>query len=55
MARTNIKRLRAYRDAPGMRVSPTRPKDKRGEKAADRLEGLFTELLDGYLMVNKLP
>lgn len=53
MARTNIKRLRAYRDAPGSRSSPTRPKGKRGQKAANRLEELFTELLDGFLVANK--
>ncbi len=53
MANTNIKRLRAYRDAPGMRVSPTRPKDRRGQLAADRLEKLFNELLDGFLVDNK--
>ena len=45
MASTNIKRLRAYRNAPGRRVSPTRLKDRRGAKAAERLEELFCELL----------
>jgi len=53
MTKTNIKRLRAYRDAPGLRMVATRLTDKRGKPAADRLAELFTELLDGFLPVNK--
>ncbi len=49
MAATNIKRLRAYRDAPGMRIAPTRLSDTRGQKAAQRLEDLFREILGEYL------
>ena len=48
MASTNIKRLRAYRNAPGMRISPTRLRDRRGGKAAERLEILFRELLNDF-------
>ena len=48
MASTNIKRLRAYRNAPGLRISPTRLTDKRGGKAAERLEILFRELLNDF-------
>jgi len=53
MTKTNIKRLRAYRDAPGLRMVATRLTDKRGKPTADRLAELFTELLDGFLPVNK--
>ncbi len=53
MTKTNIKRLRAYRDAPGLRMVATRLADKRGKPAADRLAELFIELLDGFLPVNK--
>lgn len=51
MAKTNIKRLRAYRDAPGQRQFATRLTDRRGQKAAERLEKLFREILSGFLPV----
>lgn len=47
MAKTNVKRLRAYRDAPGLRQFATRLKDARGQRAAHRLAQLFEELLGG--------
>lgn len=53
MAETNIKRLRAYRDAPGLRQFATRLTDRRGQKAAERLGELFEEILVGFLPVNK--
>ena len=53
MAKTNVKRLRAYRDAPGMRLAPTRAVDRRGVKAAERLQQLFQELLTDYLGKSK--
>ena len=49
MARTSVKRLRAYRDAPGLRQFATRLKDTRGHKAATRLGELFEEVLNGLL------
>lgn len=49
MARTNVKRLCAYRDAPGLKQFATRLTDPRGRKAAERLEQLFEELLHGRL------
>ncbi len=53
IAKTNIKRLRAYRDAPGLRVAPTRLNDRRGKKASLRLQMLFQEILSGHLGLNK--
>jgi len=53
MAETNVKRLRAYRDAPGLRTFATRLADRRGQKASDRLEDLFAEILTGFLPVKK--
>lgn len=53
MARTNVKRLRAYRDAPGMRVAPTRLTDSRGKKAGARLENLFLEVLANLIDNNR--
>lgn len=53
MAKTNVKRLRAYRDAPGLRQFATRLTDTRGQKASDRLGDLFTELLEGFLPVKQ--
>ena len=53
MAATNIKRLRAYRDAPGLRQFATRLTDRRGQKAAERLGKLFDEILNDYLPVKK--
>lgn len=51
MAKTNVKRLRAYRDAPGLKNFAVRLSDPRGTKAAKRLEQLFLEILDGMLPV----
>ncbi len=53
MAETNVKRLRAYRDAPGLRQFATQLKDKRGRKAAERLEELFQEIMAGKLPVQQ--
>ena len=53
IAKTNVKRLRAYRDAPGLRVAPTRLMDNRRKKAAQRLDELFRELLEGMLNPNQ--
>ena len=53
MAKTNVKRLRAYRDAPGLKHFATRLTDARGKKAADRLAQLFEELLVGCLLLKK--
>jgi chromosome partitioning protein len=53
MATTNVKRLRSYRDAPGLRQFATRLTDTRGKKAAERLSELYTELLDGFLPEKK--
>ncbi|MEM8671124.1 MAG: ParA family protein [Planctomycetota bacterium] len=47
MAMTNVKRLRAYRDAPGLKQFASRLSDSRGQKAAARLSQLFEELLGG--------
>lgn len=52
MAKTNVKRLRAYRDAPGLRRFATRLTDRRGQRASHRLSVLFEEVLDGFLPVN---
>lgn len=54
MAKTNVKRLRAYRDAPGLRQFATRLKDTRGQKASGRLSDLFNEVLEGFLPVEKV-
>ena len=53
MAKTNVKRLLAYRDAPGQRRFATRLKGTRGQKAATRLGQLFEELLAGLLPQEK--
>ena len=53
MAKTNVKRLRAYRDAPGLKQFATRLEDARGQKASNRLTDLFTEILDGFLTVSQ--
>ena len=53
MAKTNVKRLRAYRDAPGLRQFATRLSDARGQRAASRLATLFEELLVGLLPSKK--
>ena len=53
MARTSVKRLTAYRDAPGLRQFATRLTDARGLKAAVRLGELFEEVLNGLLPVKK--
>lgn len=53
MAKTSVKRLRAYRDAPGLRQFATRLKDARGQKAANRLGDLFEEMLAGLLQEKK--
>ena len=45
VASTNIKRLNAYRDAPGSDLAPTQLLGSRGKKACNRLERLFNELL----------
>ena len=49
MARTNVKRLRAYRDAPGLRQFATRLRDARGKRAAQRFGELFDEVLVGLI------
>jgi hypothetical protein len=49
VAEINIKRLNAYRDAPGNRTVATRLADDRGILAGQRLELLFEEILDGHL------
>ena len=53
MAKTNVKRLRAYRDAPGLRQFATRLTDRRGQKAAERLGELYQEILTGLLPAKK--
>jgi len=49
MAKTNVKRLRAYRDAPGLKQFATRLTDRRGQKADDRLGELYQEIRTGLL------
>lgn len=49
MAKTNVKRLRAYRDAPGLKRFATHLTDSRGQRAASRLIQLFEEVLEGML------
>ena len=49
VAKTNVKRLHAYRDAPGNRTVATRLTDARGRKAGTRLATLFTEILSCHL------
>ena len=44
-----IKRLNAYRDAPGNRTTATRLKDRRGQEAGTALEDVFVEVLGPYL------
>lgn len=53
MARTNIKRLRAYRDAPGLKQFATRLVDARGKRAAARLAELFAEITSGVITDQK--
>ena len=48
VATTNIKRLRAYRDAPGLRAAPTRLGGKFKDSAL-ALEQLFTEIVQNDL------
>jgi chromosome partitioning protein len=45
VARTNLKRLNAYRDAAGTRTVATRLSDRRSMAAARRLRELFEELI----------
>jgi chromosome partitioning protein len=49
VARTNVKRLRAYRDAPANATVTTRLTDERGKLAGQRLVQLFEEVLADYL------
>ncbi len=49
MARTNIKRLLHYRNAPAMHTVTTRRRDKEGKKAGDRIRLLFKEIIKPYL------
>lgn len=52
VAETNIKRLNAYRDAPGNRTVASRLSDERGKHAGQRLGLLFEEILHGHLDKN---
>ena len=54
VARTNIKRLNAYRDAPGNRTVATRLADERGRHAGQRLSMLFEEILCEHLDTTQL-
>ena len=45
VASTPIKRLKVYRDAPGLRIAPTRLTDQRNISAAQQLELLFEEII----------
>lgn len=45
VAATPIKRLKIYRDSPGLRIAPTRLTDRRNVAAAQQLESLFNEII----------
>jgi cellulose biosynthesis protein BcsQ len=49
VAETNVKRLNAYRDAPGNRTVATRLANERGILAGQRLGVLFEEILGEHL------
>lgn len=49
IAQTSVKRLHAYRNAPGLRIVVTRLNDRKGRNAAARLDKLFDELIGEYL------
>jgi len=49
IAQTNVKRLHAYRNAPGLRIVATRLLDRKGRDAAARLDDLFQEIIGAEL------
>lgn len=48
-AASPLKRLNAYRDAPGNRTTATRLRDRRGQEAGAAVARLFAEVLSSYL------